>query len=278
MSSRWAAQSSRSQHEELDPKEPPRANRHQAPRSHGERLAEHHIGHDRCTSRVVKSQCISEGTEHVAGCVAKSFSELCNQFGTAGATKRAGIYKSFADRMLVEAGHDGNSPENRWYWVPQASDNLVWKTERKLQKSDSNPEVGEAARSIELEAVRHCVGEEQAKELELQPPETSHPGPASRAPRKATPPVDASVGQMRAKLRAAAVAHSNLGKRLYNLKHRLSQTKMSEFALLVESMEQELDKQGRLQQRGRHQSAGEQEIKELNEHSEKLKALLSAGK
>ncbi|MCP4243609.1 MAG: hypothetical protein GY772_23905 [bacterium] len=210
--------------------------------------------------------------------MAKSFSELCGQFGNAGASKRVSIYKSFADQLLVEAGHDPLACENRWYWVPQASDTLVWKTERKLQKSDSNPAVGEAARSIELEAVRHCVGEEQAKELELQPPETSHPGPGSRAQRKAAPPVDASLGAMKARLRAASITHANLGRRLYSLKHRLSQTNMSEFALLIESMEKELDKQGRLQQRGRHQSAGEQEIKELSEHSEKLKALLSAGK
>ncbi|MCP4241963.1 MAG: hypothetical protein GY772_15515, partial [bacterium] len=75
--------------------------------------------HPRCTSKVVKSQSLSEGNERQTGCRAKSYQELVQQFGENGAAQRAAVYSSFPDEMLVSAGADPEAKEHRWYLVPE---------------------------------------------------------------------------------------------------------------------------------------------------------------
>ncbi len=231
-----------------------------------------------CTSRVTKSQSISESTRKEKGGVAKSWFEMMHMFGEQGARERAKVYQSFEDSMLASTGVDMSKPENRWYIVPELRESHVVTAERKLQRTDSNTHGSEAARTIEVEALRECVGESEARALEEEPAETTRPKAAGRAAKKSKPAPDSKQEAAKKRLRAALAKNTSLGKRLFDLKQKLKSKGRTAFEPIIASMEEELSKQGDLTMRGRHASAGEDEVTALEEQNEALTELLALGK
>ncbi len=230
----------------------------------------------RCTSKVRGSTSLVESHRDTRGCEAKTWEQLKALFGERGAEQRSQAYASFPDELMVKQGHDGELKENRWYWVPAASDKMESLSQRALERIDSEPEQRAACGIIEREALRHHEGQRQALAYEAAA-EQQELEDKARRPRAAAKKSSAAT-PAKVELRRAVGEHAKVTRQLFAIRHKVAGKKNEWYASMLKSMDEVLEKGGRVELEARHSAAGERELQQLNEHTEELKALVAASK
>ncbi|MCP4240197.1 MAG: hypothetical protein GY772_06510, partial [bacterium] len=147
---------------------------------------------------------------------------------------------------------------------------------RALERIDSEPEQRAACGIIEREALRHHEGQRQALAYEAAE-EQQELEDKTRRPRAAAK--KSSAGDPgKAELRKAVSEHAKVTRQLFTIRHKVAGKKNEWYASMLKSMDEVLDSGGRVELEARHTAAGERELRQLNEHTEQLKALVEASK